>query len=201
MAYCFDDISDPCPDFEIDYYPDDDCAMDSCQPSGCSFNQNSCYNQRPMNSCGNQQQSIGIDQKPSVTENCWQVFLDVANFDPEDITVDAEENTIVVHARKRIQLDNYCQMGCLTNGFTRRFKLPNDFKIDDVCVCFSCDCILMITVPSKKHRNFPIQSCGPARGFIAANNNCNSCCNGKNDSCNKANSNNDNSNNDNTDAN
>lgn len=126
-----------------------------CSSQCCCSRQGCCL---PNSHC-----SIGIDQQPRVNKCGWQVILDVSNFESEDISVSAENNMIIVHAKKKLL--------CGYNGFTRKYELPKEFNLDGVTVCFSSDGILLITVPSIQYRNYTIQTCGPARCFIPCKNN------------------------------
>lgn len=156
----------------MDYYPHNQCndgcemfdevyvvnrSADGCSTDGCG--NDVCGS---SNCCGSPK-SIGIDQEPCIDEYGWKVSLDVSGYQPEEISVTAENNKITVEARKEMR----CGYSRLSNGFTRKYDLPEEFNPDDVCVCFSSDCILVIAAPKIRNRRYPIQECGPMRYFVA----------------------------------
>lgn len=163
-------------DDDLDYYPNRNMAYPAnncCPTNNCCPPNNCCSTSKPdcvPDTCGCcDYQPIGIDQNPCIDKDCWKVYLDVSNFHPEDISVTGENRKIIVKAQKQLE-PGIC---CVSNGFTREYELPQSFDPEDVCVCFSCDCILIITVPGTKYRNYPIKPCGPARCFVACSSNTN----------------------------
>lgn len=62
---------------------------------------------------------------------------------PEEITVEAENNVIVVHAKQeeKKQGQNY-----MSREFVRSYELPPGYKPEDVIAILSCDGILQIKV-------------------------------------------------------
>lgn len=173
FEYCSNLRMDCCPEPLVDEVPsrveNNDCMPDNCRERSVCDTTNECcmQNDSCQSDCCAQNDScksaIGIDQKPYIDKNVWRVYLDVSNFHPKEISVSAENHKIIVHAKK--QLD--CGSCSLTNEFRREYDLPEKFNLDDVEVCFSCDCILIITAPRVVHRCYSIQSCGPARCFVA----------------------------------
>lgn len=152
-----DDLECRSPELPFDEIYVIDCAADKCgMPSGCCMPNLG----HVLNPCC-KTESSETDQKPSIDDNCWKVCIDVSNFQPEDITVSSANQKIIVNAKQ--------QMGtglcCLSNEFTREYELPAEFNPDNVVACFSCDCILIITVPRVRYQFHPIQPCGPARCF------------------------------------
>lgn len=168
--------SNCCPELPIDEIHVIDCEMDndcnkfnSCSKTACCPKPVCCMSDECVsNTCGPcKTQPIGLDQEPCIDKNGWKVWLDVSSYQPEDITVRAENNKIIVHAQRELE----CGLSCVLNEFTREYELPKEYNMDDVVLCFSCDCILIISVPMVQYRVFPIQSCGPARCFINCNKN------------------------------
>lgn len=135
MSYYYNDM-DQCGDMdwwpENDYWQQSQCmprnqCYDACSPAyttmGCCTNEDLC-------------EEIGIDQEPKIGKDGFQVWLDVANFKPEEITVDTENNVIVVHAKQEESTDG---QGYMSREFVRRYELPEQFKPEDVVASLSCD--------------------------------------------------------------
>lgn len=111
-------------------------------------------------------EQIGIDQEPKIGRDGFQVWLDVANFKAEEISVDTENNVIVIHAKQEEQGN---ALGYTSREFVRRYELPDGFKPEDVVASLSCDGILMIRAPNIKYRSITIQKTGPARMCLIEN--------------------------------
>nr|QER78230.1 small heat shock protein Hsp20.3 [Sitodiplosis mosellana] len=102
----------------------------------------------------------------------FQVCVDVQHFLPKEIEVKTENNTVIVHAKHEEKEDDH---GYISREFTRRYTLPQEFKIEDVTSTLSSDGILTITAPSPtpavegKVHHIPIQQTGPAHLNVASN--------------------------------
>lgn len=120
-----------------------------------------------------------IEEGPHISENCWQLFLDVSCFNPDDITVCAENNKIIVKIDNGTDDDFVMDAFCIDKEYKREWDLPKEFDPDDVAVYISCDCILVISVKKSKYRCYPIQPIGPARCYIQCVVNNMSCSGGK----------------------
>lgn len=140
----------------MDWWPESQ-YNDACNPSFGALN---CC------STSNLCEQIGIDQEPKIGKDGFQVWLDVSTFKPKEITVDTENNVIVVHAKQEEQGNG---LGYTSREFVRRYELPEGFKPEDVVANLSCDGILMIRAPNIKYRSITIQKTGPARICLIEN--------------------------------
>lgn len=81
-------------------------------------------------------------------------------------------NSIVVHAKHEEKRDDH---GYIAREFTRRYDLPDGFKVEDVTSSLSSDGILSIKAPhvtpaiEGNVRHVQIQQTGPARLSISNN--------------------------------
>lgn len=114
----------------------------------------------------------GIEKESHIGKDGFQVCLDVQHFQPNEISVKTENNSIVVHAKHEEKRDEH---GIISREFTRRYDLPEGFKVDDVTSNLSSDGILSIKAPpvtpaiEGNVRHVQIQQTGPARLSIKNN--------------------------------
>jgi len=105
-------------------------------------------------------------KKAFVDKNGFQVSLDVQHYQPNEITVRTENNTVVVNAKHEEKQDEY---GYVSRELTRRYELPEGFKPEDVTSSLF-DAVLTIKAPTRKAqstdaniRQVQIQQQGPIR--------------------------------------
>lgn len=85
-----------------------------------------------------------IERKSHIGKDGFQVALDVQHFQPNEISVKTENNSIVVHAKHEEKKDD---QGFISREFTRRYALPEGFKVDDVTSTLSSDGVLSVKCP------------------------------------------------------
>lgn len=113
-----------------------------------------------------------MEQKAHIGKDGFQVCLDVQHFQPNEISVRTENNSVVVHAKHEEKKDNH---GFISREFTRRYDLPEGFKVEDITSSLSSDGILSIKAPhvtpavEGNVRHVQIQQTGPARLSVAKN--------------------------------
>lgn len=132
------DITDESEEFDEVY------MMDTCGTCGTNF-------------CGKT-----VDEGPHLKDCLWELTLDMSCYKPEDIEVTAENHKLIIAATK----EHPAELLSLSRELKREFEVPADYIMDDLAVYFSSDGILVITVPCKKYRRYPIQTIGPARCFV-----------------------------------
>ncbi|XP_031627017.1 heat shock protein 23-like [Contarinia nasturtii] len=107
-----------------------------------------------------------LEKQAKLGKDCFQACLDVAHFQPNEISVKTIDNTIVIEASHEEREDSH---GYISRRFTRRYDLPEDFKAKDVISSISSDGILTIKCPKSEPavegnvRHVQIQQTGPAR--------------------------------------
>lgn len=112
-----------------------------------------------------------LEQEAKIGKDGFNVCLDVQHFQPNEITVKTENNTVVVHAEHEQKQDEH---GYISREFTRRYDLPEGFRMEDVVSTLSSDGILTIKAPHSTAiednvRHVQVQQTGPARLNIASN--------------------------------
>lgn len=93
------------------------------------------------------------------------MILDVQQFAPEEITVKATNNSVVVEGQHEEKQDEH---GFISRQFTRRYILPTGYEITDLVSTLSSDGVLTITAPKRPPPNageriIPITKTGPAK--------------------------------------
>ncbi|MCQ9140736.1 small heat shock protein [Bacillus amyloliquefaciens] len=93
------------------------------------------------------------------------MILDVQQFDPEEITVKASNNSVLVEGKHEEKQDEH---GFISRQFTRRYILPTGYDISDLVSTLSSDGVLTITAlkrlpPNAGERIIPITKTGPAK--------------------------------------
>lgn len=94
-----------------------------------------------------------------------QVILDVQQFAPEEITVKASNNSVLVEGKHEEKQDEH---GFISRQFTRRYILPSGYDVADLVSTLSSDGVLTITAPRRPPPNsgeriVPITKTGPAK--------------------------------------
>ncbi|XP_028175265.1 protein lethal(2)essential for life [Ostrinia nubilalis] len=101
----------------------------------------------------------------NLTKDKFEVILDVQQFTPEEITVKASNNSIIVEGKHEEKQDEH---GFISRQFTRRYILPSGYDVMDVISSLSSDGVLTISAPKKTppmagERIVPITKTGPAK--------------------------------------
>lgn len=86
-------------------------------------------------------------------------------FAPEEITVKASNNSIVVEGKHEEKQDEH---GFISRQFTRRYILPTGYDVADLVSTLSSDGVLTITAPKRPPPNngervIPIMKTGPVK--------------------------------------
>ena len=82
--------------------------------------------------------------------NKFLVKLDVSNFIPEEITITLAGNNLLVEAKHEEKQDKYGH-GHVSRQFTRRYILPDDVDLEQLCSSFDAQGkTLIIHAPKKK---------------------------------------------------
>uniref|UniRef100_A0A1L8DU64 Putative alpha crystallin n=1 Tax=Nyssomyia neivai TaxID=330878 RepID=A0A1L8DU64_9DIPT len=105
--------------------------------------------------------SVKCPEKCNQAED-YQVGLDVKNYASEEINVKTVDNFIVVEGKQDEKED---ELGSISRNFVRRYRIPEEYNIDEASSVLSADGILSIRVPLKvvpqvKERVIPIQKIG-----------------------------------------
>ncbi|KAG6451167.1 protein lethal(2)essential for life [Manduca sexta] len=101
----------------------------------------------------------------NLTKEKFEVILDVQQFAPEEITVKASNNSVLVEGKHEEKPDEH---GFISRQFTRRYILPSGYEIADLVSTLSSDGVLTITAPKRAPPNageriVPITKTGPAK--------------------------------------
>lgn len=110
-------------------------------------------------------------RRSTIGKDGFQASFDVHQFAPNEITVKTldDDQTIIVKGRHEERLDDH---GYISRHFTRRFTIPDGYKIHDVIPQLSSDGVLTIKAPPPKNssddkaRVLQIQHTGPAHLHI-----------------------------------
>lgn len=114
----------------------------------------------------------GLEKQSHIGKDGFQVCLDVQHFQPNEIKVKTEDDSIVVHAKHEEKRDDH---GYISREFTRRYDLPKGFKVEEVTSSLSSDGVLSIKCPTapaiegSNVRHVQIQQTGPAKQSIKSN--------------------------------
>ncbi|KAA1414348.1 Hsp20 family protein [Nocardioides humilatus] len=106
----------------------------------------------------------------NLTKEKFEVILDVQQFTPDEITVKASNNTVVVEGKHEEKQDEH---GFISRQFTRRYILPTGYEVNDLVSTLSSDGVLTVTAPKRPPPNageriVPITKTGPAKQPEAA---------------------------------
>ncbi|XP_026320442.1 protein lethal(2)essential for life-like isoform X1 [Hyposmocoma kahamanoa] len=98
-------------------------------------------------------------------ERMKQVILDVQQFAPEEISVKASNNCVVVEGKHEEKQDEH---GFISRQFTRRYILPGGYDVADVVSTLSSDGVLTVSAPKRAppvagERSIPILRTGPSK--------------------------------------
>ncbi|XP_023933893.2 protein lethal(2)essential for life [Bicyclus anynana] len=101
----------------------------------------------------------------NLTKEKFEVILDVQQFSPEEISVKASNNTVLVEGKHEEKQDEH---GFISRQFTRRYILPAGYDVTDIVSTLSSDGVLTITAPKRAPPNsgervIPITKTGPAK--------------------------------------
>ncbi|GBP13784.1 Protein lethal(2)essential for life [Eumeta japonica] len=101
----------------------------------------------------------------NLTKEKFEVILDVQQFTPEEITVKASNNSVVVEGKHEEKQDEH---GWVSRQFTRRYVLPPGYDLQDLVSSLSSDGVLTISAPKRPPPNageriVPITKTGPAK--------------------------------------
>ncbi|XP_072942743.1 protein lethal(2)essential for life [Epargyreus clarus] len=101
----------------------------------------------------------------NLTKEKFEVILDVQQFSPEEITVKASNNSVLVEGKHEEKQDEH---GFISRQFTRRYILPTGYEVADLVSTLSSDGVLTITAPKRQpaapgERIVPITKTGPAK--------------------------------------
>lgn len=113
-----------------------------------------------------------LEQEAKIGKDGFQVCLDVQHFEPKEIEVKTENNTIIVHAKHEEKEDEH---GYISREFTRRYQLPEGYQAENVVSTLSSDGVLMIKAPKPteagegKVHHIQIQQTGPAKLNLTTN--------------------------------
>uniref|UniRef100_A0A1L8DU73 Putative 23kda heat shock protein schsp23 n=1 Tax=Nyssomyia neivai TaxID=330878 RepID=A0A1L8DU73_9DIPT len=114
------------------------------------------------------------ERKPTVTtgKDGFQVCVDVQQFAPNEITVKAVDDAIVVEGKHEERED---QHGYISRHFVRRYALPKEYDMAQVVSTLSSDGVLTVRAPpvaaaiEQKERVIQIQQTGPAHLSVKDN--------------------------------
>jgi len=84
----------------------------------------------------------------------FQVFVEVENFLPEELTVKTVDHYIIVEGKHEEKEDPH---GFISRQFTRKYLLPIDTKPENVTCNLSTDGILLISVPRENIDLLPLK--------------------------------------------
>lgn len=87
-----------------------------------------------------------IERQTHTSKDGFQVSLDVQHFAPNEIRVKTndKDNSIVIDARHEERQGGHSYV---SRKFQRRYRLPEDFNVNDVVTSISSDGILTVTAP------------------------------------------------------
>ncbi|NXT51150.1 HSPB3 protein, partial [Pluvianellus socialis] len=80
----------------------------------------------------------------------FQVLLDVVQFRPEDIIIQAFEGWLLIKAQHGPRMDEH---GFISRSFTRQYKLPNGVENKDLSALFCHDGILVVEMKNSVGKN------------------------------------------------
>lgn len=114
-----------------------------------------------------------LEKQAKIGKDGFQACLDVQHFQPNEISVETVDNSIVVEANHEERKDSH---GYISRRFSRRYELPEGYKAKDVMSSISSDGVLSIKCPKTEPavegnvRHIQIQQTGPARLNVANKN-------------------------------
>lgn len=111
------------------------------------------------------------DLAPTTGKDGFQVCMDVQQFSPNEITVKAVDNCVIVEGKHEERQDEH---GFISRQFSRRYALPKGYDVNSVTSSLSSDGVLTIKAPPPKslesnERVISIKHTGPARLHVKEN--------------------------------
>lgn len=111
------------------------------------------------------------DMAPVTGKDGFQVCLDVQQFNPNEITVKAQDNSVIVEGKHEERQDEH---GHISRHFIRRYTLPKGYDANSISSELSSDGVLTIKAPPPQaivnnERVISIQHTGPARLNVKEN--------------------------------
>lgn len=101
-----------------------------------------------------------MERKSEISKDHFEVYIDVKNFEPDEITVRTVNETVIVEGRQKKRDKN-----AIPRHFVRHFRLPHHFDSEDVHSYISEDGILEVkALPAsekKKARSTKTVDNGP----------------------------------------
>lgn len=91
-----------------------------------------------------------------VGQGCFHVSIDVRDFYPNEVAIQALNNTILVEGRHEERSDG---QGFVARSFTRRYVLPNGYNVKDMLWSRLSNGLLVLEVPFNGY--YQIQRPGP----------------------------------------
>jgi HSP20 family molecular chaperone IbpA len=118
-----------------------------------------------------QRQGGKTEVAPTTGKDGFQVCMDVQQFSPNEISVKAVDNCILIEGKHEERQDEH---GFISRQFTRRYALPKGYDAGAVTSTLSSDGVLTIKAPPPKgvesnERVISIQQTGPARLNVKEN--------------------------------
>lgn len=118
-------------------------------------------------------QSETIGSVPTTGQDGFQVSMDVQQFNPSEITVKTNENSVLIEGKHEERQDEH---GYISRQFTRRYTLPPGYDPNAITSELSSDGVLTVKAPLPKalennsnERIVSIQHTGPARLNVKEN--------------------------------
>ncbi|XP_029725079.2 protein lethal(2)essential for life [Aedes albopictus] len=102
------------------------------------------YNRPWRNSSLAARQDSGSTVK--LADDKFQINLDVQQFAPEEISVKATDNSVIVEGKHEEKKDEH---GFISRQFVRRYMLPEGHDANQIVSSLSSDGILTVTAPKK----------------------------------------------------
>ncbi|XP_019552781.2 protein lethal(2)essential for life-like [Aedes albopictus] len=102
------------------------------------------YNRPWRNSSFAARQDSGSTVK--LADDKFQINLDVQQFAPEEISVKATDNSVIVEGKHEEKKDEH---GFISRQFVRRYMLPEGHDANQIVSSLSSDGILTVTAPKK----------------------------------------------------
>ncbi|XP_020027589.2 heat shock protein beta-3 [Castor canadensis] len=87
--------------------------------------------------------SVTEETPPQEGKSRFQILLDVVQFLPEDIIIQAFEGWLLIKAQHGTRMDEH---GFISRSFTRQYKLPDGIETKDLSAVFCHDGILVVEV-------------------------------------------------------
>ena len=105
------------------------------------------------------------EPKIQVGKDGFQVLMDVQQFRPNEVSVKAVDNTVIIEGKHEEREDEH---GHISRQFIRKYTLPKGYDIKEVVSTLSSDGVLTIKAPPPQaaiagnERVIQIQQTGPA---------------------------------------